>query len=99
MSHNKLVDTKRGREGKYSQKKMFVNALCFPGGAVVKNPLAMQETSCNGGHMGWILGWGKSPGENYGTHFSILALGNPMDREAWQATVHGITKSQIRLSD
>ena len=33
------------------------------------------------------------------THFSILAWRNPMDREAWWATVHGVTKSQIRLSN
>ena len=32
------------------------------------------------------------------THSGILAWENPMDRGAWQATVHGITKSQTRLS-
>ena len=62
--HGILVPKGEGR-GEYSQNKMFVNSLCFPGGSVVKNPLAMQETSCNGGHVGWTLGWGRSPGENY----------------------------------
>ena len=33
------------------------------------------------------------------THSSILCLENPMDRGAWWATVHGVTKSQTQLSD
>ena len=33
------------------------------------------------------------------THLSILAWKNPMDRGAWWATVHGVTKSQTRLSN
>ena len=33
------------------------------------------------------------------THSSISCLENPMDREAWQATVHGVAQSQTRLSD
>ena len=36
--------------------------------------------------------------EEMATHSSILALGNPMDRGAWRATVHGVTKSQTQLS-
>ena len=32
-------------------------------------------------------------------HFSILAWRNPMDGEAWQATVHGVAKSRTRLND
>ena len=32
-------------------------------------------------------------------HFSILAMGNPMNRGASRATVHGVTKSRTRLSD
>ena len=39
--------------------------------------------------------------EETATHSKILAweLGNPMDRGAWRATVHGVAKSQTRLSD
>ena len=33
------------------------------------------------------------------THSNILAWGNPMDRGAWQATVHGVTKSWTQLSN
>ena len=49
--------------------------------------------------MGSIPGSGRSPGVGNGTHSSILAWRNPMDREAWQATVHGVAKCQTRLSD
>ena len=40
------------------------------------------------------LGWeDANPGN--GNHSSILTMGNPMDREAWQATVHRVEKNQI----
>ena len=53
----------------------------------------MQET--------WVrfLGGEDSLEEAMGTHSSILAWRTPMDRGAWQATVHGIAKSQTPLSD
>ena len=60
---------------------------------MVKNLPAMQET--------WVqsLDW-KDPWEvGMAAHSSILAWRIPMDRGPWQATVHGITKSQTRLSD
>ena len=37
--------------------------------------------------------------EGMATHSSILAWRIPMDREAWRATIHGVAKSQIQLSD
>ena len=43
------------------------------------------------------LGWEDPLEEGTATHSSILALENPMDRGAWQATVHSVTKSQTRL--
>ena len=57
----------------------------FPSGAVVKNPLA------NAGDAGSVPGWGRSPGEGNGNPVQYSCLGNPMDRDAWLATVHGIT--------
>ena len=42
---------------------------------------------------------GRSHGEQHGTHSSILAWRIPMDRGIWQATVHGVSKSQTQLSD
>ena len=55
---------------------------------LVKNPPAMQET--------WIqsLGWEDPLEEGMATHSRILAWRIPMDREAWQATVHGVSKSR-----
>ena len=43
------------------------------------------------------LGQKDSPGERNGTPRQYSCLGNPMDRAAWLATVHGVTKSQTRL--
>ena len=46
------------------------------------------------GDAGLICGLGRSPGEGNGNPFQYSCLENPMDREAWQATVHGVTKNQ-----
>ena len=48
--------------------------------------------------MGSIPGSGGSPGEGNGNTLQYSCLKNPMDRGAWRATVHGVTKSQTRLS-
>jgi len=44
-----------------------------------------------------IPGSGKSPGGEHGNPLQYSCLENPMDRGAWQATVHGVTKSQTQL--
>ena len=44
--------------------------------------------------MGSVLGSGRSPGEGHGNPLQYSCLGNPMDKEAWWATVHGVAKSQ-----
>ena len=44
-----------------------------------------------------VLGSGRSPEEGKGTPLQYSCLENPMDRAAWWATVHGVTKSQTRL--
>ena len=48
--------------------------------------------------MGSIPGSGRSPGEENGNPVWYSCLGNPMDRGALQATVHGVAKTQMRLS-
>ena len=53
---------------------------------MVKNPLA------NAGDVGSIPGLGKSPGEGNGNLLQYSCLENPMDRGAWQATVHGVAE-------
>ena len=65
----------------------------FPGGSVVKNSPA------NAGDKGSIPGLGRSPGERNGNPLQYSCLGNPMDREAWRATVHKSQKSWTQLSD
>ena len=58
------------------------------GAQLVKNLPAVRET--------WVqfLGWEDRLKEGMATHSTILAWKIPMDRGAWQATVHGITESQ-----
>ena len=51
------------------------------------------------GDVGLIPGWGRSPGEGNGNPLQYSCLENPMDGGAWQATVHGVTKSWTRLRD
>ena len=46
-----------------------------------------------------VPGLGKSPGKGNGNPLQHFCLKNSMDRGAWWATVHGVTKSQTRLSD
>ena len=60
----------------------------FQGGSAVRNLPA------NSGDAGSIPGSGRSPGEGNGKLLQYSCLGNPMDRGAWQATVHGLTNSQ-----
>ena len=48
----------------------------------------------------WVQFLGREdPLEEMATHSSIYCLENPMDRGAWQATVHGVTKSKTQLSN
>ena len=63
--------------------------LGFPGGSNGK------ESACNAEDAGSILGSERSPGEGNGNPVQYSCLENPMDREAWQATVHGVTKSWL----
>ena len=49
--------------------------------------------------MALIPGSGRSPRGGHGSALQYSCLENPMDRGAWQATVHGVTKSQTQLSD
>ena len=67
--------------------------LGFPGGS------AGKESACNVGDLGSILGWENPLEEGMTTHSSILARRMTVDRGAWQTTIHGVTKSQIQLSD
>ena len=68
----------------------------FQGGTVIKNPPAAAGDARD---LGLIPGQGRFPGGGNGNPLQYSCLENPMDGEAWQATVHGVAKSQTRLSD
>ena len=57
------------------------------------------ESACNAGDLGSIPGSGPSYGEGNGNPCQYSCLENPMDSDAWQVTVHGVAKSQTRLSN
>ena len=66
----------------------------FSGGSVVKNPPAIQGAA---GDAGSIPGSGRFLGGGHGNPLQYSCLENPMDRGAWWATFHGVTKSQTQL--
>ena len=64
--------------------------LGFPGGASGKEPPASAGDVRD---MGAIPGLGGSSGGGHSNPLQYSCLENPMDRRAWQATVHGVTKN------
>ena len=76
-------------------KKMWCIYICWASlvAQIVKCLPATRETWV------WSLGWEDSPGEGNGNPLQYSCLENPMDGEAWWATVHGVTKSQTWLSN
>ena len=62
--------------------------LGFPGGSDGK------DSACNVGDPSSIPGLGRSPGGGHGNPLQCSCLENPLDRGAWKAIVHGVTKSQ-----
>ena len=72
----------------------FINTYCqikdaSPGGTVAKNPLASAGDARD---SGLVLESGRSHGVGQSNPFQYSCLGNPKDRGAWWATVHGVTK-------
>ena len=63
----------------------------FPAGARDKG---LSAKAGDTGDVGLIPGLGRSPGRGNGNPLQYSCLKKPMDREAWWATVHGVTKSQ-----
>ena len=59
----------------------------FPGGSHGK------EFPCNVEDLGSIPSLGRSPGGEHGNPLQYFCLGNPMDRGAWRAAIHGVAKS------
>jgi len=72
--------------------RAYIHTQGFPGGTSGK------ESNCNPLDLGSITGRRRSPGEGNGNPLQYSCLENPMDRGAWWATVHGVTKSRTWLS-
>ena len=72
-------------------RKLGINTP-FPTGSSGK------ESACNAGDWGSIPGLGRYPGEWNDNPLQYSCLGNPMDRGAWQAPVHGVTESDMTES-
>ena len=66
-------------------------SLGFPGVS------AGKESVCRAGDLGSIPGLGRSPGGGPGSTLQYSRLENSKDRGAWKVTIHGVTKSRIRL--
>ena len=65
--------------------------MSFPSGVWFPWQLSGKESACNTGDAGSILG-SRFPGEGNGNPLQYSCLGNPMNRGAWRATVHGVAK-------
>ena len=96
------LSTSRGRSESYPARRF----LSDPREKEINSPTASQvarvakNPPTNAGdirHGGSIPGSGRSPGEGNGNPVQYSCLQNSMDREAWQATVYGVTKSRTQL--
>ena len=79
---------------KLFDNRMFMYILGFSGSTVVKNPLANTGDARD---TVSIPGSGRSPGIENSNPLQYPSLENSMDRGAWWATVHGVSKSWTRL--
>ena len=74
---------------------IYISLYGFPGGTVVKN---LPANAGGASDVALIPGSGRSPGEGNGSSLQYSCLENSTDKGVWQATVHGVTKSQTQLS-
>ena len=58
----------------------------------------VKQSACNAGDPGSIPGLGRSSGEGNGNPLQYFCLENPMDRGAWRAIVHGVTRAEHNLA-
>ena len=79
------------------RKELFLNLHRTSETSLVAQTVKASAYSV--GDLGLIPGLGRSPGEGNGNPLQYSCLENPMDRGAWQATVHGVAKSQTWLSN
>ena len=82
-------------------KRKFLASLLDPKVILGGISLVAQvvKSACHAEDLGSIPGSGRSPGEGNSNPLQYSCLENPMDGGAWQATVHGVAKSQKQPSD
>ena len=76
----------------FSCKILHLTLLALPWSSVGK------ESACNAGDLGLIPGSGRGPEEGNGDPLQYSCLENPMDRGAWQTTVHRVTRDGHNLA-
>jgi len=81
-----MKKTRKNRLARFTLLSFLECQWGFPGGSDGK------ESACNAGDLGSTPGSGRSPGEGKGNPLQYSCLENPMDRGAWQGTVHRVTK-------
>ena len=80
---------------KYHTAEARAPSLC----SATREATYRTESAHSSGDLSLIPRWGIFPGEGNGNPLQYSCLGNPMDRGAWWATVHGIPKSWTQLRD
>ena len=88
-SYNFLVTVSIWLYSKFLSNKMFEQDHLIKG--FPRNSVS-KESVCNAGDPSSISGLGRSPGDGNGNPLWYSCLQNPMLREAWQATVHGVAR-------
>ena len=93
------------KDPKTQHKREFIESMekvraKYPSSGVSQAAVLVKNLPANAGdarHVGSILGSGRSPGGGHGNPLQYSCLKNPMDRGAWQATVHSVTQGQTQL--
>ena len=94
MPHN--VNIKKLTRAIQMVYNILENNICW---LSFKKIILGKASVYNVGNLGSIPGSGRSSGEGNGNPLQYYCLENPMDRVAWQATVHGVAKSRTQLSE
>ena len=99
QNYSKVVDCDAALSIINSFQELVLNYMsAFSAGASLVAQM-VKASACNVGDPGSIPGWGRSSGEENGNPLQYSCLENSMDGGAWWATVHGVSKSQTRLSN
>ena len=79
-------------------KSLLISWLQSPSAVILEPPKIKSDTVSSAGDTSSIPGLGRSPGEVNGNLLQYSSLENSMDREGWQATVHGVARIRHSLA-